>query len=150
MVVLERNFLGHTFQTCLQRCGRASGSSGGATWRSWPSGSSASERGIPSGRTSLPFGSALSQRQEDGLSITADEHRDHVSVVQHNQAGCWISSNVMADAAASDPRCSLSLSDLAFINQDGNLLRDPCHLITQQSPQRVHGHQNVTAEQRRL
>lgn len=41
-----------------------------------------------------------------------------VSIVQHNQTDCWISSNTMADAAASDPRCSLSLSDLAFINQE--------------------------------
>lgn len=63
----------HRSETCLQRCGRASGSSAGATWHSWPSGSSVSGRGIPWGRSSSLFGSALSQSQEDEGSVIVGE-----------------------------------------------------------------------------
>lgn len=66
-------------KTRLQRYGRVSGSLVEATLHSLLSGSSVFGRGIPLGRMSLLFGSALSQRQRDKLNIIKNEHLIHTA-----------------------------------------------------------------------
>lgn len=67
-------------KTCLQRCGRAFGSSVEATLHNWLSGNSVSEKGIPLGRRFSPSDLALTERQGDKLSIIKSEHLVHTSM----------------------------------------------------------------------